>query len=194
MIIINRKNNLLTNCIFICFLLFCINCKSQKKISDRNCTLSMSNEEMLLEVNNNEILKNQLKEFYNDNNKYDIIFHKSKPGEINVTFKRIYKNKDSKWIYIEISNNKIIIQKEIGISNSDFDVLFNNFKNIGMYKNCGMCFGCYSYFNLIKKDNETFSYYYDSLSGNLTNNDLAKIAPYLKTLNFFNEYGISFTE
>ncbi|KFF27269.1 hypothetical protein [Chryseobacterium vrystaatense] len=191
MIIIRRKNNSFINLVFLFILLLCNSCKSQAAISsDKICMIATSNKEMILEVGDNEILKKELKGFYNDSNIYDIIFYKSKSGDVDVTFSRIYKNKDNKWFYIKISNSKIIIQKQIEINNSDFEILFNNFENISMYKNCGMCFGCYNYFNLIKKNDKRFSYYYDSLSGNLSDGDLAKLEPYLKILNFFNQYNL----
>ncbi|MFN1219079.1 hypothetical protein ACKW6Q_19095 [Chryseobacterium kwangjuense] len=194
MTIIKRKSNSFINTAFIFVIVFFIGCKSQI-VSNSNCTLATSDKEMLLDMGtDNEILKNELQEFYSNNNKYDIIFYKSQPGEINLTFKRIYKNKDNKWLYTEVFNSKILTQKEININDSDFDSLFNNFENIGMYKNCGMCFGCYSYFNLIKHNNKTFSYYYDSLSGNLSSNDLEKLESYLKILNFFNQYNLTFIE
>ncbi|PJJ62637.1 hypothetical protein [Chryseobacterium geocarposphaerae] len=194
MIIIRRKNNAIISIAYFIILLFYTSCKSQVAISsDKKCVLATSNKEMILDVGNNEILKNQLKEFYDRNNKYDIILYKSKSGEIDIIFKRIY-NKDNKWFYIEVSNNKIITQKEMNINNSDFEILFKNFENVGMYKNCGMCFGCYNYFSLIKKDKKIFSYYYDSLSDNLSDADLAKLEPYRKILDFFSQYNLSFVK
>ncbi|WP_223607419.1 hypothetical protein [Chryseobacterium sp. OSA05B] len=193
MIIIRRKNNIIINYSILLILLFYTSCKSQLPVpNDKKCVLATSDKEMVLDVGDSKILKNQMEEFYNVNNKFDIVFYQYKSGEIDITFKRIYKNKDNKWFYIEIFNNKITSQKEMNISDSDFEILFKNFENVGMYKNCGMCFGCYNYFSLIKKDNKTFSYYYDSLSDNLSDHDLSKLRPYWKILDFFNQYNLSF--
>ncbi|SHF78600.1 hypothetical protein [Chryseobacterium sp. OV279] len=188
MIIIRKKNNVFITYSFLLILLFYTNCKSQvDEPNNRKCVLATSNKEMILD-------KNQVKEFYQVNNKYDIVLYQSKSGEIDVKFKRIYKDKNNKWFYIEIFNNKIVAQEQIHINNSDFDLLFENFENVGMYKNCGMCFGCYNYISLIKKDSKIFSYYYDSSSKKLSDNDLSKLKNYLKILIFFNQYNLSFVK
>lgn len=194
MTIIKRKNkNLLSIISLLCFF-SCANYKSQTEKKSPKCILSTIDKDVILEVRS-DILKKQMEDFYNNaDHKYDIIFYRVKSGEKDITLRRIYKTSENKWIYIEIINDKNIVQNEMEINDSYLDNLFATFKSKGIYKNCGMCFDCYDYVSLIKKDNEFFSFSFNSLSNNLSDDNLAKLEPYWKILDFFGKYNLSFTK
>ncbi|KXH84188.1 MULTISPECIES: hypothetical protein [Chryseobacterium] len=192
MITIRKKNNIFLTLIFLIFFFQCTTSKGQKNNPSKQCVLFVTDKAIKLNVNDS-ILKEQVEDYYkNIDNKYDIIFYRIRPGDKNITLRRIYKNIENKWIYIEIFNNNIISKKELKIDDSILDDLFTDFSEKGMLKKCGSCYDCYDYMSLIKKDNKYFSLNFNSLSNELNNSDLIKLKPYMEILNFFNQYSLSF--
>ena len=122
--------------IIIFLFLSLVNFSSQTK-NNNDCKLYKNDTDVILDSKRN-ILKKNLADYYkNSNNKYDIIFYRSKSDDDNISFHRIYRNSEDKWIFIEIHNDKIISQKEIEVDNSEIENLFTDFKTQGMSKYCG---------------------------------------------------------
>ena len=176
------------NWLCMIFLSLTINsCSSPVNIvkQSSNCMLiSMDISEFKLSHINTEVANSEMKNFFESNYKYDVIYYKGRSGESDYVINRWYYKSSDVFVHIEIVNEKKSIT-EINIMENDLKILFQKLESQSYNKDCGGCYGCANGLLLIRNKELFFKYHYvGSFHEDLNQTEKDKIISSIDILNF----------